>query len=155
MIGGGGFPLLAKLNRNLMKRPRLLVFTVVCLALGACSSSRTGPLRLYQRNSGEMIRLYVGETLEVVLDGDPRTDIHWLKAPGDPEILEQIGETQYEQDLETHSAERKLITRFRATAPGRMRLQLNYNNPARNTRIMSGRPPGREFEVWVVVREKG
>ena len=140
-----------------MKRPRLLVFTVVCLALvlGACSSSRTGPLRLYQRNSGEMIRLYVGETLEVVLDGDPGTDIHWLTAPGDPEIIEQIGETQYEQDLETHSAERKLITRFRATAPGRMRLQLNYNNPARDTRSMSGRPPGREFEVWVVVREKG
>ena len=140
-----------------MKQPRLLVFTVVCLALvlGACSSSRTGPLRLYQRNSGEMIRLYVGETLEVVLDGDPRTDIHWLKAPGDPEILEQIGGTQYEHDLETHSAKRKLITRFRATAPGRMRLQLNYNNPAQDTRIMSGRPPGREFEVWVVVREKG
>ena len=140
-----------------MKRPRLLLFTVVCLALvlGACSSSRTGPLRLYQRNSGEMIRLYVGETLEVVLDGDPGTDIHWLKVPGDPEVLEQIGETVYEHDLETHSAERKLITRFRAIAPGRTRLQLNYNNPARDTRSIASGTPGREFEVWVVVREKG
>ena len=140
-----------------MRRPRLLVFTALLfsLALGACSSSRDGLLKLYQRNSGEMIRLYVGETLEVVLDGDPGTDIHWLKVPGDPEILEQVGETQYEQDLESHSAERKLITRFLATAPGRMRLQLNYNNPAQDTRIMSGRPPGRAFEVWVVVREKG
>ncbi len=140
-----------------MKRPRLLVFTAVCLALvlGACSSSRTGPLKLYQRNSGQMIRLYVGETLEVVLDGDPAIDIHWLKVPGDPEILEQIGGTQYEHDMETHSAERKLITRFRATAPGRTRLQLNYNNPAQDTRSIASGMPGMEFEVWVVVREKG
>ena len=140
-----------------MKPARLLLFTAVCfsLALGACSSSRTGALKLYQRNSGEMIRLYVGETVEVVLDGDPGTDIHWLKVPGDPEILEQIGGTEYEHDMETHSAERKLITRFRATAPGRTRLQLNYSNPAQATRVMTGRPPVSEFEVWVVVREKG
>ncbi len=139
-----------------MKPTRLLLFSALCLslALGACSSPRDGLLKLYQRNSGEIINLRVGETMEVLLDGDPGTDIHWLKVPGDPEVLEQIGGTQYEHDLETHSAERKLITRFRAIAPGRTRLQLNYDNPARDTRIMSGRPPGREFEVWIVVKEK-
>lgn len=140
-----------------MKRFRLFFFTALCLslALSACSSSRTGPLKLYQRNSGELIRLYVGETLDVVLDGDPGTEIHWIKPPNAPEILEQIGGTEYEHDMETHSAERKLITRFRATAPGRMRLQLNYDDPAQDTRILTGRPSDREFEVWVVVRERG
>ncbi len=140
-----------------MKPTRLFLFTALCLslALGACSSSRAGLLKLYQRNSGEIINLRVGETMEVLLDGDPGTDIHWLKVPGDPEILEQIGGTQYEHDMETHSAERKLITRFRATAPGRTRLQLNYNNPAQDTRGIASGTPGREFEVWVVVREKG
>ena len=140
-----------------MKCLRLPLFAAACLSLvwGACSSARTGPLKLYQRNSGEIIRLYVGETMAVVLDGDPGTDIHWLKIPGDPEILEQIGGTEYAHDMETHSAERKLFTRFRATAPGRTRLQLSYNNPAQDTRILSGRPSNKEFEVWVVVREKG
>ena len=139
-----------------MKPTRLFLFTALCLslALGACSSPRDGLLKLYQRNSGDIINLRVGETMEVLLDGDPGTDIHWLKVPGDPEILEQIGETQYEHDLETHRAERKLITRFRATAPGRTRLQLNYNLPAGDARVMSGRSSDREFEVWVVVKEK-
>ena len=139
-----------------MKPTRLFLFTALCLslALGACSSPRDGLLKLYQRNSGDIINLRVGETMEVLFDGDPGSDIHWLKMPGAPEILEQIGGTEYEPDLETHNAERKLITRFRAIAPGRTRLQLNYNNPAQDTRIMSGRPPGREFEVWVVVKEK-
>lgn len=139
-----------------MKPTRLFLFTALCLslALGACSSPRDGLLKLYQRNSGEIISLRVGETMEVLFDGDPGTDIHWLKVPGAPEILEQIGGTVYEPDLETHSAERKLITRFRAIAPGRTRLQLNYNNPARDTRIISGSSSDREFEVWVVVKEK-
>ena len=139
-----------------MRYSRLLFFIAVSLslALSACSSSRTGPLKLYQRNSGEVVRLYVGETLEVVLDGDPGTDIHWLKPPDAPDILEQIGGTEYEHDLETYSAERKLITRFRATAPGRTRLQLNYSNPAQEARVLSGRPTDQEFEVWVVVRER-
>ncbi len=139
-----------------MKPTRLFLFTALCLclALGACSSPRHGLLKLYQRNSGDIISLRVGETMEVLFDGDPGTDIHWLKVPGDPEVLEQIGGTVYEPDLETHNAERKLIIRFRAIAPGRTRLQLNYNNPARDTRTIFGGSSGREFEVWVVVKEK-
>ena len=119
-----------------MKRAHWFLFAAVgfSLALSACSSSRMGLLKLYQRNSGEIIRLDVGETMEVVLDGDPGTEIHWLKVPGDPEILEQIGGTEYEHDLETHSAERKLITRFRATMPGRTRfIALVFFQPKHET----------------------
>ncbi len=139
-----------------MKPTRLFFLTALglCLALGACSAPRTGLLKLYQRNSGEMFSLRVGETMEVLFDAEPGTDIHWLKVPGSPEILEQIGGTEYEPDLESHTVERMLITRFRAIAPGRTRLQLNYNLPARDARVMSGGSSDREFEVWVVVKEK-
>ena len=78
-----------------MKNPRLLYLSVLCLSLafGACSTSRDGLLRLYQHHSGDIINLSVGETMEVVLEGDPGTEIHWLQKPGDPEILQQLGGT--------------------------------------------------------------
>ena len=141
-----------------MNQPRLLFFSILCfsLALGACSSSRDGLLRLYQRNSGDIINLSVGETMEVVLDGDPGTEVHWIQASGDAEILRQLGGTNYEADMESHRAERKLVTRFQANAPGRMRLRLRYRHPT------DGRPdgstritPDRTFEVWIVVKEQG
>jgi len=139
-----------------MKKPRLLLPVVfsLLLALSACSSSRDGLLRLYQRNSGDIINLEVGETMEVVLDGDPGTEIHWIQAPGDEKILRQLGETQYKADLESHRAERKLVTQFQATAPGRMRLKLSYRNPGEGRPSNSFRiTPDRDFEVWVVVKE--
>ena len=140
-----------------MNQPRLVLFSVLCLslALSACSSSREGLLRLYQRNSGDIINLSVGETMEVVLEGDPGTDIHWIRVPGDSEILRQLGETEYKSDLESHRAERKLITRFQAKAPGRMRLRLTYRHPTDSRPSDSFQiTPDRSFEVWIVVKEQ-
>ncbi len=140
-----------------MNQPRLHLFAILCvsLAFGACSSSRDGLLRLYQRNHGDIINLAVGETMEVVLDGDPGTEIHWLKKPGDEEILQQLGGTEYKPDLESPRAERKLVTQFRATAPGRTRLRLTYRHPTDTRPIDSTRiTPDRAFEVWVVVKEE-
>ena len=139
-----------------MNTKRLFLFSAVALfllGLSACSSSREGMLRLYQRNSGDIINLRVGETMEVVLDGDPGTEIHWLKVPGAPEILERIGSTEYKPDLESNTAEHKLVTRFKATAPGRMRLKLSYRNPGEGSlRTRTRTTPDRAFEVWVVVK---
>ena len=140
-----------------MPQPRLLLLVALCLSmvLGACSSSRDGMLRLYQRNSGDIINLAVGETVEVVLDGDPGTEIHWIQTPGDPEILRQLGETDYQADLESHNAERKLVTQFQALAPGRMRLRLTYRHPTDSGLSQTTRTtPNRAFSVWVVVKEE-
>ena len=140
-----------------MNQPRLLVFVVLglVLMLGACSSSRDGLLRLYQRNNGDIINLRVGETMEVVLDGDPGTEIHWIRTPDDPEILRQLGGTEYKTDLESQSAQRRLITTFQATAPGRMRLRLRYRHPTDTRPTDSNRiTPDRAFDVWVVVKEE-
>jgi len=139
-----------------MKRTRLSCLSAIALLLilGGCSTSREGALKLYQRNSGDIINLYVGETVTVLLDGDPGTDIHWIKVPGDPEILTQLGSTEFEPDLESHDAARKLTTRFQAVAPGRTRLHLNYSHPT-DARRTSGRiARDQAFEVWVVVKQR-
>lgn len=134
---------------------RMLLMLGLALATGACSTPRVGLLTLYQSNSGDIINLHVGEEMDVVLDGDPGTEIHWIKVPGDPDILRKLGNTEYKPDLESHQVERKLTTRFQATAPGRARLKLNYRVPGapsqRGTRIT----PDRTFEVWVVVKDQG
>lgn len=125
---------------------KVLACMLGVLGLAACATTND-PLRLYQRNSGDIINLRVGEVVEVVLEGNPGTDIHWITPPEEIEILEQVGSTRYEADLQSHEAERRLITRFRAVAAGRTRLQLAYRDPAESGRDTT-------FEVWVVVSER-
>lgn len=145
-----------KITDEKMNPTRLFLFTALALILGlsACSTTREGTLRLYQRNSGDIINLRVGETMEVVLDGNPGTEIHWLKVPGSPELLERVGSTEYKPDLESNTAEHKLFTQFRATAPGRTRLKLSYRDPSEGgLRTRARTTPDHAFEIWVVVKE--
>ncbi|MFQ5569803.1 MAG: protease inhibitor I42 family protein [Rhodothermales bacterium] len=132
-----------------MNRLFLPLILVAGLLLPACSSSLNGPLKLREANDGDIINLEVGDMVEVILDGDPSTEVHWIKVPGDPEILEQIGGTDYQADLESHKAERRLTVRFRAVVEGRSRLKLTYEDPSHNPRARD-----RTFEVWVVVKAR-
>ena len=116
-------------------------------ALSACSGGRPGLLQLYQHNDGDLVNLKVGETMQVVLDGTPTTDVHWLRDDETEDILTQVGGTEYKPDPRTPNARQRLHLNFRAKAEGRTRLQLHYRDPHR-----SGALDERVFEVWVVVR---
>ena len=123
-----------------------LLALAALLALGACAGTRPDMLRLYQHDSGDMIRLDVGETMQVVLDGNPATDVHWLRDEETEAIITQVGETQYERDPRTYDTRRRLQLNFRAKAEGRTRLQLQYSSlDRRGTRY------DQVFEIWVVV----
>lgn len=124
---------------------RALPFVALALALSGCGNVRE-PLQLYQRNSGEIIALRVGQIVEVVLDGTPGTHVHWMKTPGEERLLEQLGETTYGPDYRAQNLERRLTTRFRALAPGRMRLRLEYRTPG-------GEAFGQEFEAWLIIKD--
>ena len=124
---------------------RLLLLCAL-LAIAACSTVRE-PLRLYQRNDGDIINLRVGDVVEVVLDGDPGSEIRWFTTDGRPDLLRQVSDTEYRTDVESNTMERRLMTRFRAVAPGRTRLRLTYSDP-------SGTGRDRSLAVWVVVSER-
>lgn len=142
--------------KDAMTPARLVLAGLVgtALVMGACSIPRSGVLKLYQRNSGDIVNVYVGESITVALDGDPSTEIHWIKVPGDPAILEQVGDTRYEPDMESHQAQSMLITHFKATGVGRTRLQLMYRHPGAAAQRGFRISPDNAFEVWVVVKEK-
>lgn len=125
---------------------RLLLLCAL-LVIAACSTVRE-PLRLYQRNDGDLINLRVGDVVEVVLDGDPGSEIRWFTTDGQPDLLQQVSDTEYRTDVESNTMERRLMTRFRAVAPGRTRLRLTYSDP-------SGTGRDRALDVWVVVTERG
>ena len=126
-----------------------LVALLALLVFGACASTRTGPLKLYAHNDGDLINLKVGETMQVVLDGNPTTDIHWLRSEETDAILAQVGTTEYKPDPRTPDARQRLHLNFKAHAEGRTRLRLQYRDPNR-----SGALDERTFEVWVVVKQR-
>lgn len=126
-----------------------LLTLVALLAFSACTTTRTGPLKLYQHNDGDLINLTVGETMEVVLDGTPTTDVHWLRDEAGEAIITQVGTTEYKPDPRTPDARQRLHLNFRAQAEGRTRLQLQYRDPNR-----SGALEERSFEIWVVVKQR-
>lgn len=126
-----------------------LVTLVALLAFSACASTRTGPLKLYAHNDGDLINLDVGETMQVVLDGTPTTDVHWLRDDATEAILAQVGTTEFKPDPRLPDARQRLHLSFRAQAEGRTRLQLQYRDPNR-----SGALDERSFEVWVVVKQR-
>ncbi len=116
------------------------------LALGACATSRA-PLRLFQHNTGDIVNLRVGETMEVVLEGDPTIDVRQQRIPDDPDLLERVGGTEFFADMTTPDARERLLVRFRAVAEGKTRLKLIYKY-----RYASNTAPDADFEVWVVVK---
>ncbi len=128
---------------------RLGFMVALLLTLGACATTKA-PLRLFQHNTGDLVNLRVGETMEVVLEGNPTIDIRRRQIPDDPNILEQVGGTEYFTDMATPNARERLLVRFRAVAEGKTRLQLIYKNV-----YWPNTAQDQVFEVWVVVRTQG
>lgn len=65
----------------------LILFCLIILLLG-CSAGN--PIQLYQIDSGRVIKMKSGDTLEIVLDANPTTGYRWKTLPWDTEVIEQI-----------------------------------------------------------------
>jgi inhibitor of cysteine peptidase len=125
----------------------LAVVPAVVLALGACASSGRGPRQLSEKDSGSTVELRMGETLEVVLRGNPTTGYQWEIASGDTSVVKQRGKPEYRSDSAGIGSSGNFTFTFEAAAPGQTTLRLVYHRPfERNV------PPARTFEITVVVR---
>jgi inhibitor of cysteine peptidase len=126
----------------------LLVLLMLAIALIAAGKQRSITLRLTHADSGSTITLHPGDTLEIVLPGNPTTGYTWELKTGSEALLKQQGEPVFTPDSKALGAEGRMTFRFDVVAIGKGSLVLLYRRP-----FEQGIKPLRTFGIRVVVSE--
>ena len=116
-------------------------------AVWLCVSSSAAPVGLSEEDAGSTVELRVGDTMEVVLDGNPTTGFQWETAAVDASVLNQLGEPGFEPYSNLIGSGGKFTFRFEAVASGQTLLKLVYHR-SWETDV----PPEKTFEVTVTVQ---
>jgi inhibitor of cysteine peptidase len=106
----------------------------VTLASAGCgsSASATGDtLKLSQTDDGKSYTIKVGDTIQVVIPGNPTTGYEWASALSDADkaLLQQLGEPQYAPDRADENvvgAGGVYTLTFKAAEKGQATLKLAY-----------------------------
>jgi len=116
-------------------------------AVWLCISVPQPAVTLSEEDAGSTVELRVGDTMEVVLDGNPTTGFSWETVAVDASVLKQLGEPGFEPYTNLIGSGGKFTFRFEAVASGQTLLRLVYHRPW-ETEV----PPEETFEVTVVVQ---
>jgi inhibitor of cysteine peptidase len=116
-------------------------------AVWLCVGMPEASVRLSEEDAGSTVELRVGDTMEVVLDGNPTTGFQWETVAMDTSVLKQLGEPGFEPYTALIGSGGKFTFRFEAVASGQTLLQLVYHRPW-ETDV----PPEKTFEVNVTVQ---
>lgn len=109
-------------------------------------SSAPQTVRLSADDNGKTVNLNKGDSLEVILPGNPSTGFTWVStAPLEP-VLQALGTAQFEADSTAIGAGGKLTLRYQAAQAGQTQLALAYQRTFENL------PPAQTFSVSVVVK---
>jgi inhibitor of cysteine peptidase len=128
----------------------LLILAVLVVVLGAFFLTRPQELILTEADAGQTIELEVGEEFAVKLAGNPTTGYTWKMATSEAAVVEQAGQSTYEEDDDNGrvGAGGYMTLPFKATRPGQQLLQLSYYRPWEEDVAPIG-----TFDVTIVVEE--
>lgn len=131
------------MNRQMRVITSFLFLVSLLAACGVPSSSRT----ITEQEAGKTIEISKGETITVLLEGNPTTGYTWELASKDLSILKQVGEPAFTPDSQTAGSGGKVSLKFEAVTVGQGILQLVYHRS-----FEPDEPPVRTFEAIVVVK---
>lgn len=106
----------------------------ISVGCGSPAEAAAGTLNLGQADNGKTFSVKVGDTIEVVIPGNPTTGFTWTAALAekDATLLQQVGEPQYTQDASgvgLVGSGGKFTFTFKAVAKGQVQLKLDYARP--------------------------
>ena len=112
----------------------LVMVVAVAMMSAGCGSSAgaaTGTLKLGQIDEGKTFAVKVGDTIQVVIPGNPTTGYEWtaVLADKDAAFIQQVGEPQYaanNTDDNLVGAGGVFTLTFKAVAKGQAVLKLAY-----------------------------
>ena len=136
------------MKRNATVHIVLLLVLGVTMVLSGCQNPFVeGPIKLTEKDAGRTVEMKVGDTLQVMLEGNPTTGYDWERASGDEAVLEQLGASTFKADSDLMGSGGQVTLRFKAVAAGQTTLQLVYHRPWEEDV-----EPLETFSVQVVVR---
>jgi inhibitor of cysteine peptidase len=100
---------------------------MVAIALIAAGKQSGITLRLMLADSGSTATLHPGDTLEIVLPGNPTTGYTWEAKPGSEAVLKQKGEPTFMPNSKALGSEGRMTFRFDVVAAGKVPLVLIYH----------------------------
>ena len=115
----------------------ILIIIGTAVASAGCGSQANAagdPVKLTGADNGKAVTVKVGDTVQVILAGNPTTGYSWLTSLGDKDaaVLQQQGEAVYAQE----STDQSLVGgggtftfTFKAAAPGQVVLKFDYARP--------------------------
>jgi predicted secreted protein len=120
----------------------LLVVLTILLSLNGCSASRTPEVtpapkevQLTQKGGacGSGVGLNEGDTLVLILEGDPSSDYTWEVGFYVPAVIEPVGEPIVQSKSSSGSASDTYTFRFLAVGEGEAELHMIYGPPEKDS----------------------
>jgi len=121
----------------------IILFGLIILLPG-CSAGN--PIQLCQIDSGRVIKMNPGDTLEIVLDANPTTGYQWKALPWNTKVIEQIDKPVYKSRSEAIGSGGELTFYFKALSTGQTPLEFIYFRD-----FEKNVPPIKSFKVTIVV----
>jgi inhibitor of cysteine peptidase len=101
-----------------------------------------------EQEANSNVRLRVGDTFVVTLEGNPTTGFTWEVASSDPAILKPLGEAQFTPDTSALGSGGKVSLQFEAIGTGQTPLKLIYHRP-----FEVGAAPLKTYDLTVSVEK--
>ena len=127
------------------RRNTVAVLLAVLVLLANCRPSRE--VKLDASNNGSQIEIEKGQILVITLEANPTTGYTWEMIEGEEQILQQVGEIEFQSDSKLIGAPGIQTLRLEAVNVGQITLNLVYHRPWEENV-----DPLETFSVQVVVR---
>ena len=123
-----------------------IVFLFIPLLSIECSLSAGVQVKLNEKDTAGTIDIVVGDTLEIMLKGNPTTGYIWEAASVDTSVLSEVREPEFRPESDARGSGGKIVMNFRAISVGKTLLKLIYHRP-----FEKNKPPIKVFSVDVMV----
>lgn len=102
---------------------------LLLVGCGAAQPSTPNEVRLTEKGGdcGSTVELNTGDSLELVLEGNPTTGYTWETESNDPAVIQPAGEPEFTPDSEAIGSGGTYSFRFTAVANGEDTLKLIYH----------------------------
>ena len=125
----------------------LLLAVTVAVGCSSASASSNG-LALQQADNGKSFTVNVGDSIKLILTGNPTTGFNWqvVTPQGSAPVVQQVGDATFQASNNAIGAGGNLAFEFRAVAKGDTALKLVYSRPWESV------PPAQTFQVTITVK---
>lgn len=105
----------------------IAVLLAVLVLLANCRPS--GEIKLDAGNNSSQIEIEQGQILVITLEANPTTGYTWEMIEGEEQILQQVGEIEFQPDSKLIGAPGIQTLRLEAVNVGKITLKLIYHQP--------------------------